>query len=457
VNVALGGIDSSTGGLVGARRGGANVDITEESGCAPLCGPTTTHRDQIAFIGDIASLAGPDGSHFMGNNNPNIVIGFDTTGTHNIGRDIPLDPNSSSVEQQSGSTHHIGIGVGTLPPQDQTFNGEFKGYAAGMVQSEVPASNFVNVVASASPEDFAINFDKTANTLSALLTVRDAQGRDGATNAYTIGFGDSSEASANKSAYIDNLHYAAIEAGPNGTHVDSGDGFYDHATSTAYLVSGDQLNVTKFFPDTFAEDDNGNRPFCQGCDFLKWGAWGARVNFGNSSASQFVDNIHLGWWVAGDLADGLDIDALAALNATARYDGHVLGDVAKLVGNQWQTYVAAGDLIMNWEFSCRRGDLTISNFDSRSFGTGPRGLSQPIASWNQFNGVLTQLSGPELSNVSGSVAGSFVRGAPVQIQGAPTGNMTSIRGVAGNFNIDAQGYRAGGIFAGAGVPSVHGN
>ena len=138
--------------------------------------------EAFAFTGDIASLAGPDGSHFMGNNNPNIVIGFDTTGTHNIGRDIPLDPNSSwggeqsPAEQQSGSTYHIGVGDGTLQGQAQTFDGEFKGYAAGMVQSEVPTSNFVNVVASSSPEDFAVNFDKTANTLSAILTVRDAQG-----------------------------------------------------------------------------------------------------------------------------------------------------------------------------------------------------------------------------------------------------------------------------------------
>jgi hypothetical protein len=98
------------------------------------------------------------------------------------------------------------------------------------------------------------------------------------------------------------------------------------------------------------------------------------VNFGdnptenNPYPTQYVDNIHLGWWVAGDLADRSDTDMLAALNATATYNGHVLGDVAKLVGSQWQTYVAAGDLIMNWEFFCRRGDLTISTFDSRSLG-----------------------------------------------------------------------------------------
>ena len=89
VDVALGGVDPNSGGLVGARRGGSGVDITNFDCTGSECG---THRDQIAFTGDIATLAGPDGSHFLGTQNPNIVIGFNSTGTHNIGRDIPLDP-----------------------------------------------------------------------------------------------------------------------------------------------------------------------------------------------------------------------------------------------------------------------------------------------------------------------------------------------------------------------------
>ena len=50
--------------------------------------------------------------------------------------------------------------------------------------------------------------------------------------------------------------------------------------------------------------------------------------------SNFVDNIHLGWWVAGDLASANDLDTLAALNATARYNGHVIGDVASNFNNE---------------------------------------------------------------------------------------------------------------------------
>jgi hypothetical protein len=448
VNVALGG--TQDGGLVGARRGGASVDI-QNFDCGSECG---THRDQVAFTGDIATLAGPDGSHFMGKDNPNIVIGFDSTGTHNIGRDIPLDPNSSSVESQSGSTYHVGVGVGTLPPQPQTYDGTFQGYAVGLVKSEIPASGFINVVASASPDDFGITFNKTTNTLSANLTVHsDIQGHgDGATDAYHFGFGDDPQSPANKSAYIDDLHYAAIET-PGSTSVNFGsENTYDHATSSAYLVSGDQLGVTQFFPDTFAADDNGNRPFCTGCDFLKWGAWGARVEFGNGdNQSHYVDNVHLGWWVAGDLAGESDIDTLAALNATATYNGHVIGDVASnLDDGGWKTYVAAGDLTMDWNFAQRSGNLEISRFDAANFNggltfSGPMSAPGVIAgNGNHFGGPLSgQLPG-NLGSLSGSAVGSFVNNGDVKAAG-----------VIGNWNVAGSAYRAGGVFAGVGTPIPH--
>ena len=170
INVSLGGVDPATGGLVGARRGGSSVNVTTLPCPGLQCGPTTT-REAFAFTGDIASLAGPDGSHFLGKDEPNIVIGFDSTRTRNIGRDIPIRPNSSSVENQSGSTYHIGIGVDAGSQPEQTLSGQLNGYAAGALQSEIPSSEFINVVASTSPNDFNINFNKATNTLFANLTV----------------------------------------------------------------------------------------------------------------------------------------------------------------------------------------------------------------------------------------------------------------------------------------------
>ena len=62
-----------------------------------------------------------------------------------------------------------------------------------------------------------------------------------------FGFGGNGK----RSAYIDDKHYAAIES-VEGTSVlnyvgENGPVNYDNVTATSYLVSSDQLNVTKFF------------------------------------------------------------------------------------------------------------------------------------------------------------------------------------------------------------------
>ena len=93
VNVALGGVDPNTGGLAGARRGGSSADVLDFGCNSSDCG---THRDQIAFTGDIATLAGPDGSHFLGKDNPNIVIGFD------FDRHSQYRPRHSARSERSG-------------------------------------------------------------------------------------------------------------------------------------------------------------------------------------------------------------------------------------------------------------------------------------------------------------------------------------------------------------------
>ena len=181
------GVDPVSGGLIGARRGGSSAYIPNFDCNGVDCG---THRDQVAFTGDIATLAGPDGSHFLGKDNPNIVIGFDTTGTHNIGHDIPLVPLVSGVENQSGSTYHIGIGSGSLlQPANGPFQGTVQGYAVGMVQSAVPVG-FRNAVASTSPSDFKITFDPVTNSLFADVIVRDVQNSDGAASSYEFKLGD---------------------------------------------------------------------------------------------------------------------------------------------------------------------------------------------------------------------------------------------------------------------------
>ena len=468
VNVALGGVEN--GGLVGARRGGshfADQGYDGGSGCEVDCtgdvNGTGGRSKAYTFTGDIASLDGPDGSHFLGSEQPNIVIGFDSTGeAHNIGRDQPYEPGDS---ESVGSTYHVGAGLGTLEPQTQSFDGTFNGYATGMVESEIPASDFTNVVASRSSDDFSITFNPDANTLWADLTVFDDGGGD-VVDSYQLGFGDKDQdGTDNRSAYIDDLHYAAIENGAVVTRSDyypeeylQGEPIpgqevstpYEYAEATSYLVSGDQLGVTQFFPETFEADENGNRPFCNDCDFIKWGAWGTRTEFGDSEETvEYVDNVHLGWWVAGDITKAAELDDLANLGMIATYNGNAIGNVANRIGrDSWATYVASGKLFMDWDFAERAGNFEISKFDKANIGgqgltfAGP--ISQPGNLGNHFAGNISGNLPNNLGGLSGAAKGSFVNDL----------NGNSARGVIGNWNVKGNNYKATGIFAGSGHPGV---
>ena len=111
------------------------------------------------------------------------------------------------------------------------------------------------------------------------------------------------------------------------------------AASTSYLVSGDQLGVTQFFPDTFKETSrSGVRPFCTNCDFLKWGAWGTRTDFADPNAGNATStmNVHLGWWAAASLTSTNDIESLVTQHMTADYSGHALGNVASQIGGSME-------------------------------------------------------------------------------------------------------------------------
>jgi hypothetical protein len=285
INIALGGT-SEDGGLVGMRRGGSQLDIIQQQGCEPQCGPTTD-RQSLAFTGDIATLAGPDGSHFMGTDNPNMVIGFDSTGTnHNIGRDIPLDPIAGfndTAENQSGSTYHIGVGTGTLPVGTQS-DGTFKGYAAGFAQQAGGGTprTLVNI----SPDDVTVSLAAATNTMTATLNLGDGILQN---PKYKLEFGG-----AGRSAFIDGNLFAAVEAasgssvseqywgtrsGPFGiqlpvlkTHVDS------NPDVESYIASADAINANAVLFGTNADTHAPNKTaFCNQCAFLKWGAWGTRI------------------------------------------------------------------------------------------------------------------------------------------------------------------------------------
>ena len=438
INIALGGM-SENGGLVGMRRGGSHVALTppcEGAECA-------SQRQSLAFTGDITTLAGPDGSsHFMGTQNPNIIIGFDSTEeNHNIGRDIPLDPIAGfndNVENQSGATYHIGVGTGTLAVGPQS-DGAFKGYAAGL--AEQAGGGTPAILVNTSPNNVTVSLDAATNTMAATLNLGDGILQN---PKYHLEFGGEG-----RSAFIGDNTFAAIEAESGSTvsqqYVVSKRTFPffevrtdvdDHPDVQSYMASADAINANAVLFGTNADTHEPNKTaFCNQCAFMKWGAWGTRISYENHAGQDVTKDVQLGWWIAGDVVSNSDIPT--DKNKTASYAGDVIGNV----NNNGQQYVATGGLDMFWNFGNRSGTLAINKFDT-SVNNG-QGLDffGPIArvpgsesSPNRFAGVLGG------SGVIGAANGSFV---------GSTGRGTTPQGVIGNFGVTGNHYQATGIFGGA--------
>jgi hypothetical protein len=460
--LALGEQDEN-GQLVGVRRGMSHINLILDPDNNPATPGINRGMQTINLAGQIATLAGPGGgegqAYMFGDQLPHFIIGADSTGTgHNVFQDQPLNPQAWSAPNLNiqthnilppppppsfftGATYHIGEQVGQVgAPQPVTTNPEgldFYGYAAGIYQQttgnlegdEAP----VGVLLNSNPTQVHLKF-KTDNRLSALFDLHGA-GEDGDGGA-KLAFGDWGNAHG-RSAVINGDIYAAVESATQDTKV-TVDGFYagQHIERTAeaslYLVSGALLNP--------------NVQPCTQCNFIKWGTWGGQLQFKDGfgySADDVTADVNLGWYVAGELSTVGQIDTLAASGATATYTGSVIGNVASLTQTGWNTYVATGNLNMNWSFQQRSGGLTISNFDNRSYGTGPTGLTQvpninqPNSYLNQFTGSLTQLSGPSINLNSGNATGSFVNNGS-----------TPAAGVIGNWTVQGDAYGATGVFAG---------
>ena len=371
-------------------------------------------QERIAFTGGIATLASANGAHFLGTDTPNIVIGADSTGAdHNIFLDKPLTDNPT--DGFASATYHVGVGSATTSTPVQT-SGTVHGYAAGAVEMS-PGSlqggdQLFNGLGSKSSNDVTINFDAARNTLSATLITHVHDGGGGQDTGsqcgdgcgdqtglvpqtdqhqdkggMTLVLGDPNPNSiSGRSAFIDNSHYAAIET-PGLSTIQSGSGNNTLVGQpTGYLVSSEQLgadgpNGVLLFPlnnDGKLVDEQGNlipkggqavmthQAFCQSCDFLKWGAWGARAGFQNTTSGG-GDNVnvdvHLGWWVAGNVVGDLPT------GGSASYAGHTIGTVANNIdGGGWVTYVATGDMDMSWNFGSRSGQLNITHFDTPNTG-----------------------------------------------------------------------------------------
>ena len=267
-------------------------------------------RATFAFTGDIASLAGPDGAHFMGEGNPNIVIGFDSTGTHDIGRDIPLDPNSTPSRTIRRDLPCRRRGRRAVP--SAVFDERLT-----MVTPQAWSNRrFRQRLSSTSwrahrPTTSLFTFDP-ANKYSRqpaspcatckqrprhrCLYVRLRRRsfneiRGIARPILTIDITPQSRA-ADPQVILIHLRQSSHRLR-----------LVPYASATSYLVSGDQLDVTKYFPETFVTTAVPLPAVLHRLRIHPMGRVGHAREFGNDGNPEFVDDVNLGWWVAGDITD----------------------------------------------------------------------------------------------------------------------------------------------------------
>jgi hypothetical protein len=403
------------------------------------------------------------------NNVSNDFITFQTLNTDattsEINQQIQEQQNQSSPGTHSGSGGSTPGGTPGDTTGDNTggdntggdttpkVGGEFEGYAAGFAISQTTTYSHhhrrtqtdIQSVMSYSPKDVKIVLNPETNTAWAGISVYGKDQSSGSHRGddrfsrdefpsftkYEMSFGGDAA-----SAYDDDNSFAA-EASAHGVHVTNFSWGYNWNHGWGYKADHQRIwdadgavASSSFTNESNIENPSGlpaDTALCRKCDYIKWGAW--TVSYRQSGYGD--DHTHVettGYWVAGALTP---VDQLPT-SGTAKYAGSAIG----IVDNHGQRYSARGDMIMNWYFARQRGDLTISNFDNRTFGTGAYGLTQ-IPNVNQFGGNLYG------AGLRGSATGSFV-----------SNGATPAAGVIGNWDVANHygSYQANGIFGAKIVP-----
>jgi hypothetical protein len=165
--------------------------------------------------------------------------------------------------------------------------------------------------------------------------------------------------------------------------------------------------------------EQGTGPACS-CSFVTWGVWSATVQ----ASASLNHTVGRGLWVAGVLPSVND----PSPQGSARFSGTAIG----VIESQSSLPMVSGQFTNDYNFTQRTGQVTISNFDGKTFG----GTVTAGNDWRNYSGTLSG------SNLTGSANGSFYGNRDAN------GQLQMPKETAGNFNIGNSGYAASGIFIG---------
>jgi hypothetical protein len=389
------------------------------------------------FRGGITTQAGAtEGNEIFGENGQNFVLGTDSE----INDYYNNSPGDFSGSQKFGTLHVFNL------EEEQTLSdylsetastrllaekSALRGFAAGLEQGiragDGSQYNFNSV--SRSADDLYIAFDGEGNSLGGELTV----GTSGTTMSVAFGNGVKGNTERGASTYIDDDTFAATNnrsrTRTNLRDIDANGGIeieylpIQGLNNTTYFVSGDA---------TSQEDALPGGKLCD-CKFLEWGWWGTQISASSDPDAenpQVRSTVHLGTWVAGDITSNVELGTLAGTTGT--FEGKAIGTILATSDTSRASYVASGDVNMNFDFGARNGSFKLSNFDGRNFTSN---VSSDTGKDAGFSGSLV----PDGNNAFGSVKGAFVN----------DGN-TIAKGIAGNFSLGSgSDWSAVGIFGGA--------
>lgn len=381
--------------------------------------------------GGVNSIAGTDGAHFFGAAVNNFALGGTPRTPGDGFADSLLGPgftgNPTDGYLGGGypfSTVHVANRIDTTPQASLERTARtYYGFMTGIGESSIDNGDNPYVLASGTVPTVTLRTDPTFNDVGMSGEVFDVFNGSPAVASYLLTFG-SNDTGAGINVFVDDDRYGALHnSNPQNTRLRT-DGGRDYANQTgdnpgSYMISGRANPIAGY-------------QHCTSCDFLDWGWWGSRVRVGADGAEipdQRTDFMHMGTWVAGDIANPADLPT----GVVATYAGTAIGNVARINSLGMAKYVATGNVEMSYDFDARSGNLAITNFDGRNYNAAISDSS--TTSQALFGGSLIG----EIA--SGSVTGAFVNDGP---------NVAA--GIIGNFGVAGSGYQATGTIAGARTP-----
>ncbi|WP_187970510.1 FecR domain-containing protein [Aquibium microcysteis] len=404
---------------------------------------SSSYDGAVNMRGYMTTLAGPDGSHFFGDNADHFVIGS------------TLDPNDSFVDSsvdpydEDGTfvTQHVAALVEETPQENVARTTRtVSGFMAGAMETNFDPNYPVALAGEAGP-NFFMQLNAENNSVAAVGVVTDVRGNDLEVDKYLLTFGaapegvdgvpiggfsplvTTGEGATGGNTFVNDDVYGAVQNNsPLNTRILTDADYYNeiegeevaHTDTTnagSYLVSGRAVPIEGY-------------SHCADCDFIDWGWWGTRVVVEPEESEALPygrrDYVHMGTWVAGDITAAVDMP----INVRATYEGTMLGTVASYQGEAGAAqYIASGTFGMSYNFNDRAGEFWIDNFA----GVSLDGVAYGIGESQQAEFYATNGE----SQTYFYVSGAFVNDGE-----------TIAAGVIGDFTINNEDFYAVGTIVG---------